>query len=207
MLEYLPRKNRGALLGLLQIYWTVGAALECLIAWLSIEVIAKQFDHDTWASEGWRWCMGASSAMGMIIFVMRLFVPESPRFYLVHERYDRVDEIMNMMARWNRKPPLKAKVRLVEQESKKNTYVFTSRTEDLIRENGVEEKKVEQMEGYKALTAFQQVKMLFSREYLVSTLLLFVIWFMLSFGGWGFNCKLFACCTGVISFSLDSHCF
>ncbi|EFC44037.1 predicted protein, partial [Naegleria gruberi] len=180
MLEFLPSKNRGALLGLLQIYWSVGAALECLISYLCIEVISKQFEKGNLLNDGWRWCMFFSSIFGFLIFFLRLFVPESPRFYLIKRNFEKVDQVIEKISKLNRKSLNDKKVRLATTTRTQSSMKLFSKSRDFQIE-------MTHQEEFKSLTIFNQFKMLFSKEFLFSTILLFIIWFMLSYGGWGFN--------------------
>src|SRR3989338_2101577 len=152
MLEYLPSKNRGSSLGLLQIYWSIGAAFECFIAWLCIEIIGKQFENDNPLSEGWRWCMFCSSIIGFFVFFLRLLVPESPRYYLIKRDFNKVDQVIEKISKLNRKNLGNKKVRLVVS-SKASGSMFRN----------VSRKEVQVESTYERLTLFRQFKMLFSK--------------------------------------------
>lgn len=43
---------------------------------------------------GWRLCFGSGAALGLLILLMRLWLPESPRWLLVHGQYDAARQIV-----------------------------------------------------------------------------------------------------------------
>ncbi|MGY2376725.1 MFS transporter [Pseudomonas sp. SDO524_S393] len=43
---------------------------------------------------GWRVCFGIGAALGLVILVMRLWLPESPRWLLIHGRHDEARRIV-----------------------------------------------------------------------------------------------------------------
>ncbi|KAG2386213.1 hypothetical protein C9374_002659 [Naegleria lovaniensis] len=159
-MEFIPPKNRGAILGVLNIYWSVGAAFECLIAWICLQ--AGGFSLDT----GWRWVVALSSIPGFIIFISRLFVPESPRYNLLRQRGGEVHRVINSMAEIN----------CVSKDNPALGWVY-KRSKWRLRVPKIE----------KQLNPWEQLKCLFHKDYILGTLLLWLIWFMMSFGGWGFN--------------------
>jgi putative MFS transporter len=69
--EFLPKKNRGPLLAALTILWFAGAAL----AYIAGNIILSHGDADAW-----RLVLASSAAIGVILFVIRLGTPESPRW-------------------------------------------------------------------------------------------------------------------------------
>lgn len=93
--EYLPAKRRGRYLVLLESFWALGTIAAAGLAWL----IVPRF--------GWRWLLAVSALPGLIIFVIRRYVPESPRYLLVSGRAPEARLVLERVARENgtRLPP------------------------------------------------------------------------------------------------------
>ncbi|GAA3678430.1 MFS transporter [Arthrobacter ginkgonis] len=75
--EWLPRKRRGQMLGVLQVGWFIGAALASLVGYFMFELFG---------GESWRWMLVSSAFLGTIVMLLRLGTPESPRWLLHHGR-------------------------------------------------------------------------------------------------------------------------
>jgi putative MFS transporter len=75
--EWLPRKRRGAMLGVLQVGWFLGAALASIVGYVMFELLG---------GESWRWMLVSSAFLGVIVLLIRLGTPESPRWLLHHGR-------------------------------------------------------------------------------------------------------------------------
>ncbi|EFC40996.1 sugar transporter [Naegleria gruberi] len=159
-MEFIPPKNRGAILGVLNIYWSIGAAFECLIAWICLQ--AGGFSLET----SWRWVVALSSIPGFVIFISRLFVPESPRFNALRNKASEVHKVINTMA----------EVNCISRDDPKKGWIFR-RSKWRLRLPKVE----------KQLSPWEQLKNLFAKDYILGSFLLWIIWFFMSFGGWG--CK------------------
>ncbi|HHH83790.1 MAG TPA: MFS transporter [Chloroflexi bacterium] len=87
--EYLPRRNRGRYLVLLESFWALGTILAAGLAWL----IVPRF--------GWRPLLAISAIPGAIIYFIRRYVPESPRYLLVDGRPEEARSILEQVAREN----------------------------------------------------------------------------------------------------------
>jgi len=87
--EYLPRKQRGRYLVYLEAFWALGALVAAGLAWLIVPRV------------GWRPLLAISALPGLIVFWIRRYVPESPRFLLVHGREEEARAILNQVAREN----------------------------------------------------------------------------------------------------------
>lgn len=83
--EWLPRKSRGKLFGWLIVVWLLGAVLANLVGWLFTEL-----DLDG----GWRWMLGSGAALGVIVFLCRIGIPESPRWLASAGRFDKAAEVV-----------------------------------------------------------------------------------------------------------------
>lgn len=73
--EWLPRKRRGQMLGLLQAGWFIGAAFASLVGYALFEFLGPT---------SWRWMLASSAVLGAIVLVVRLGTPESAR-WLLHQ--------------------------------------------------------------------------------------------------------------------------
>ena len=94
MAEFLPKKVRGRFLVYLESFWALGTILIALLAWLVVPSLP-----DT----GWRWLFAISALPGLLGFVLRLWVPESPRYSLLEGRVDEAAEALRQVARINGK--------------------------------------------------------------------------------------------------------
>ncbi len=91
--EFTPARFRGWVdLTINGTFW-VGAALGAVG---SIVLL----DPDFVGSEtGWRLCFGIGAALGLVIMLMRLWIPESPRWLLIHNQPDEARRIVESIER------------------------------------------------------------------------------------------------------------
>jgi MFS transporter, putative metabolite:H+ symporter len=89
--EYLPRRNRGRWLVILESFWGVGTVIAALLAWIIVP---------NW---GWRPLMATSAIAGLLIFWVRLRIPESPRWLAANGREEEAEGILRRIARANGK--------------------------------------------------------------------------------------------------------
>lgn len=87
--EYLPANKRGRYLVLLEAFWALGAILAAGLAWLIVPRL------------GWRWLLAVSALPGLIIFFIRRYVPESPRYLLVNGKSEQAAAVLRQVAREN----------------------------------------------------------------------------------------------------------
>ncbi|MBC7093500.1 MFS transporter [Candidatus Bipolaricaulota bacterium] len=87
--EYLPRGKRGRYLVYLEAFWALGVIVAAGLAWLVVPRV------------GWRLLPALSAVPGLIVFWIRRYVPESPRFLLVHGREEEARRILAQVAREN----------------------------------------------------------------------------------------------------------
>lgn len=73
LVEFMPRKNRGPRLSALTILWFIGAAASYIIGTMII-------DHE--GTGAWRSILASSAVIGVLLFLVRLGTPESPRWLL-----------------------------------------------------------------------------------------------------------------------------
>ncbi len=86
--EFTPARYRGWVdLTINGTFW-IGAALGAVgsIVLLDPNVVG--------GDNGWRLCFGIGAALGLIILFMRLWVPESPRWLMIHGRHAEAEQIV-----------------------------------------------------------------------------------------------------------------
>jgi putative MFS transporter len=81
--EFSPRKYRGPLLGAFVTMWFVGAAAAYIVGDLLLHF------HD-----GWRWMLASAALPAVIIVLLRLGTPESPRWLLKRGRVGEANAVL-----------------------------------------------------------------------------------------------------------------
>jgi len=87
--EYLPAKKRGSRLVILESFWALGTVAAAALAWL----IVPRF--------GWRVLFAVSALPGLLLFVIRKEVPESPRFLIAKGRVADARAVLSRVAAIN----------------------------------------------------------------------------------------------------------
>jgi putative MFS transporter len=105
----------------------------------------------------WKYYVALCAVPGILVFFARLAVPESPRYLMVTNRTEEANKVFHQISKFNGTTPLRG------------TLLFTAN-------DHTTQKNV-----------FRQVLQLLSPSLRRSTILLMVIWFLLSFGSWGFD--------------------
>jgi putative MFS transporter len=82
--EFSPRKHRGALLGSFSVVWTIG--------YVFANVLGLHFGDSV--PDAWRWLLASASVPALIVLVMRIGTPESPRWLLNKGRADEARAIV-----------------------------------------------------------------------------------------------------------------
>ena len=90
--EYLPKKNRGRYLVLLESFWAVGTIVVAGLAWLILPRAPMV---------GWRVLLAVSAVPGAIVYFIRRHVPESPRYLLIEGREEEARQVLQQVAREN----------------------------------------------------------------------------------------------------------
>jgi putative MFS transporter len=85
--EIIPARVRGRYLALLEGFWPLGFIAAGLIA------------HAVLPIGGWRWVFLIEAAPAVLVFVVRLLVPESPRWLAVRGRMAAAEEVMQKFER------------------------------------------------------------------------------------------------------------
>lgn len=103
MAEFLPARNRGRWLVMLEGFWAVGTVIIALAAWATSLAGVE---------DAWRFIFIVTAAPALIGIWLRLWVPESPMHLLKSERPEEAKLVMNRVLRRNGKPELPPKARL-----------------------------------------------------------------------------------------------
>jgi len=90
--EYLPREKRGRYLVYLESFWAVGTIVAAGLAWL----VVPRF--------GWRVLLALSAVPGLIVYFIRRYVPESPRYLLVNGQEEEMRAVLTQVAHENGVP-------------------------------------------------------------------------------------------------------
>jgi MFS transporter, putative metabolite transport protein len=70
--EFSPRKHRGMLLGSFSVIWTIG--------YVAANVIGMHYADAT--PDAWRWLLASAGVPALIVLILRIGTPESPRWLL-----------------------------------------------------------------------------------------------------------------------------
>lgn len=97
MAEFLPAKNRGRWLVLLEGFWAVGTVLVALAAWIASVTVA---------TDAWRWIFAATAIPALIGVGLRFWVPESPLYLQRNGQDAELRSTLNLVLRTNGRPEL-----------------------------------------------------------------------------------------------------
>ncbi|MFJ4453945.1 MFS transporter [Pseudomonas sp. NPDC089392] len=86
--EFLPQKHRGRRLAGLTILWFAGAALSYMVGNF---ILARGGD------DAWRWVLASAGVLGVLLFIIRLKTPESPRWLMSKGRFDEADRVIKQV--------------------------------------------------------------------------------------------------------------
>jgi len=92
--EFLPRRNRGRWLVILESFWGVGTLAAAGLAWILVPTL------------GWRWLLATSAIAALFVLWVRMRVPESPRWLLAAGREEEARAVLNQVAAANGSPPV-----------------------------------------------------------------------------------------------------
>jgi putative MFS transporter len=103
MAEFLPPRNRGRWLVLLEGFWAIGTIVVAIAAWITSELATP---------DAWRWIFAVTAIPALIGVWLRLLVPESPMHLLKAGRGDEAKAVLNRVLRANGKPELGAEAQI-----------------------------------------------------------------------------------------------
>ena len=90
--EFLPTKNRGRNLVILESFWALGTVIAAGLAWVLVP------------SFGWRPLLASSAVAAALVLWIRRKIPESPRYLAISGKADEAREIIAGIARENGQP-------------------------------------------------------------------------------------------------------
>ncbi|WP_432850428.1 MFS transporter [Amycolatopsis sp. CA-161197] len=85
--EFVPRKYRGGLLASLTVLWTVGYVAAFFLGNYVVSL----------GGESWRWLLASSSIPAIAVVLLRIGVPESPRWLLSQGRVDQARAVVRRL--------------------------------------------------------------------------------------------------------------
>jgi len=116
MAEFLPPRNRGRWLVILEGFWAVGTVAVAMVAWWAATA---------GVAEAWRWIFAATAAPAFIGFWLRVRLPESPLYLLNSGRAGEARAVVDRLLVANGKAPLAAGVELTHAATPKGGSLFT----------------------------------------------------------------------------------
>ncbi|MDB5622114.1 MAG: Permease,MFS [Devosia sp.] len=97
MAEFLPARNRGRWLVMLEGFWAIGTVLVALAAWGASVAVT---------SDAWRWIFAATALPALVGVFLRLWVPESPLYLLRKGETAKLRAVLNEVLQTNGRPQL-----------------------------------------------------------------------------------------------------
>lgn len=116
MAEFLPAKNRGRWLVLLEGFWAVGTLVVALAAWLA-SVYQVQ--------DAWRYIFAVTAFPALIGIGLRFLVPESPLYLLKTGRSEEAKRVVNAMLKTNGRTELDARTGITQSAAVKGQGLFS----------------------------------------------------------------------------------
>ena len=115
MAEFLPAKNRGRWLVILEGFWAVGTVAVALAAWVA-SIYAP--------ADAWRWIFAVTALPALIGIWLRLWVPESPLYLLRQGKQQELTGVLNTILRTNGKAELPPDATIEIPPTPKNQGIF-----------------------------------------------------------------------------------
>ncbi|MED1472637.1 MFS transporter [Bacillus salipaludis] len=85
--EFAPKKQRGMMLGSLILMWYVGATVAAVVGYLLLDT----------GDNAWKWMLGSSAIPSLILVLMRLGTPESPRWLISKGRFEEARAVIKQV--------------------------------------------------------------------------------------------------------------
>jgi MFS transporter, putative metabolite:H+ symporter len=103
--EFLPTRNRGRNLVILESFWALGTIIAAGLAWLLVPTY------------GWRPLLATSALAAVLVLWIRRSIPESPRYLAISGKADEAREILDGIARENGQPAPEGELVAGERQS------------------------------------------------------------------------------------------
>ncbi|MGV3576076.1 MAG: MFS transporter [Devosia sp.] len=116
MAEFLPAKNRGRWLVILEGFWAVGTVAVALAAWIASLYVE---------TDAWRWIFAVTALPALVGIWLRLWVPESPLYLQRRNRPDELKSVLNAILVTNGKAELPPQATIRSPTSEPVQGIFT----------------------------------------------------------------------------------
>lgn len=117
MAEFLPAKNRGRWLVLLEGFWAIGTLIVALAAWAASLAGVE---------EAWRYIFAVTAVPAVVGFGLRFLLPESPLYLVRQGRNDEAKSIVDRMLVINGKQPTAAGERIASPVPVADVGIFSA---------------------------------------------------------------------------------
>lgn len=84
--EFLPANRRGGALASLSVFWSVGYSVSAYVGYLLQDL----------GDESWRWILCSSAFFGIIVLILRIGMPESPRWLILNGQIEKAEHVIRM---------------------------------------------------------------------------------------------------------------
>lgn len=116
MAEFLPARNRGRWLVILEGFWAVGTVAVALAAWIASLYVE---------TDAWRWIFAVTALPALVGIWLRLWVPESPLYLQRRNRPDELKSVLNAILVTNGKAELPPQATIKPPASATVQGIFT----------------------------------------------------------------------------------